>query len=204
MQVLIVEDDSFSQEIVGAILEDQGYDVIYANDGEEAWRIFQTSPVRLVVSDWLMPNMDGLELCRHIRAQDDTDYTYFILITANAGQRDRYFEAMNVGVDDFLSKPLDRSDLEVRIRVAERILKATSRIRSLENVLTICAYTKKVEMPDEGWETIEEFLHKHLGISVSHGISPDHYEKVIKPQLEAMKQARTPPPMNLDPGGRLD
>ena len=100
---------------------------------------------------------------------------------------------MDVGVDDFLSKPMDRTELEIRLKVAERILRATSRIKSLENVLTICTYTKKIEIPEEGWETIEEFLRKHLGITVSHGISPDHYENVIKPQLEKLKKQTNNP-----------
>ena len=75
MQILIVEDDDVSRELVGSILEDQGHEVVYAKDGEEAWRIYRTAPTRLIVSDWLMPNMDGLELCRKLREQDGTDYT---------------------------------------------------------------------------------------------------------------------------------
>jgi len=193
MQILVVEDDPFSRKLITTILKQLGHDLIVAEDGEIAWRLYQTTPTRLVVSDWLMPNMDGLELCKKIRNFEGNDYTYFICLTANAGEKKNYIQAMDVGIDDFLSKPLDRTELEIRLKVAERILKATSRIQSLENVLTICTYTKKIQIPDEGWETIEEFLQKHLGISVSHGISPDHYENVIKPQLEELKkQTRNP------------
>ena len=60
-------------------------------------------------------------------------------------------------------------------------------MKSLENMLTICAYTKKINFPDEGWQTIEEFITRHLGIKVSHGVSPDYYERVIKPELEKLK-----------------
>ncbi len=188
MQILVVEDDHISRKLVTTILKQLGHDLLVAEDGEIAWRLYQTTPVRLVVSDWLMPNMDGLQLCKKIREAEATDYTYFICLTANAAERENYFKAMEVGVDDFLSKPMDRTELEIRLKVAERILRATSRIKSLENVLTICTYTKKIEIPDEGWETIEEFLRKHLGITVSHGIAPDHYENVIKPQLEKLKK----------------
>lgn len=193
MQILVAEDDHISRKLITTILEKLGHDLYVAENGEEAWRMFEMTPVRLVVSDWLMPKMDGLELCRRIRESDAADYVYFILVTANAAERENYYRAMDVGVDDFLGKPLDRGELEIRLRVAERILRATSRIESLESVLTICTYTKKIRIPDEGWETIEEFLHKHLGITVSHGVDPDHYDKVIKPQLEELKkQTRNP------------
>lgn len=189
MNVLIAEDDFISRRLLQTNLEQMGYTVITAEDGEEAWRIFQVQPTRIVVSDWLMPNMDGLELCGKIRGYDSVDYTYFIMLTANVSQEENYFRAMDAGVDDFLSKPLDRTQLQIRLHVAERILQSTSRIRSLENVLTICAYTKKINFPEEGWQTIEEFMDRHLGIKLSHGIDPDHYEKVIKPELDKLKNS---------------
>lgn len=199
MQILVVEDDPVARALITTVLKQLGHELIVAEDGEIAWRLYQTTPVRLVVSDWIMPNLDGLELCRKIRESEETDYTYFICLTANAAQRENYYKAMDVGVDDFLSKPLNRTELEIRLKVAQRILKATSRIQSLENVVTICAYTKKIRLPEEGWETIEEFLHKHLGITVSHGIDPDHYERVIKPQLAQLKrQTRNPVDKSLE------
>ena len=148
--------------------------------------MYQASPTRIVISDWLMPKMDGLGLVERIRSHPKSEYTYIVMLTANVGQRDNYYKAMRAGVDDFLAKPLDRIELTIRLEVAQRILKATSRIQSLENVLTICAYTKKINFPDEGWQTIEEFLRNHLGISVSHGVEPNYYEEVIKPQIEQL------------------
>ncbi len=188
MDVLIAEDDIVSRKLLVNILKDQGHVVTESNNGEDAWNAYKAQPTRLVITDWLMPNMDGLELVRHIRKNDLSDYTYIILLTANVGQRENYFRAMQAGVDDFLTKPLDRIELEIRLKVAERILKASSHIDSLESVLTICAYTKKVNIPDEGWQTIEEFMRNHLGLTVSHGIEPEYYEKEIIPQLEKLKQ----------------
>jgi len=187
MNVLIAEDDVISQNLLKTNLQQMGYHVAVASDGEEAWRIFDTCPTRIVVSDWLMPCLDGLGLLERIRAREDADYTYFIMLTANVGDEQNYVRAMDAGVDDFLSKPLDRAQLKMRLRVAERILQSTSRIKSLENILTICTYTKKVNFPEEGWQTIEEFIQRHLGIQVSHGIDPDYYERVIKPQLDELK-----------------
>lgn len=190
-QILIAEDDHISRKLLRTNLEHMGYPVTAAGDGDEAWRYFDRVPTRVVVSDWLMPGLDGLELCQRIRERPNTDYCYFILLTANISEEGNYELAMEKGVDDFLAKPLDRHQLMMRLRVAERILKSTSRIQSLENVLTICAYTKKINFPEEGWQTIEEFMDRHLGIRLSHGVEPDYYESVIKPQLDELKQTGT-------------
>lgn len=188
MNILIAEDDFISRKLLVNIIEELGHVVTVACDGEEAWQAYQAQPTRLVITDWLMPKMDGLRLVEKIRSHDLCDYTYVILLTANVGQRENYFRAMNSGVDDFLAKPLDRLELEIRLKVAQRILKASSRIASLENIVTICAYTKKIKFPDEGWETIEEFMRKRLGITLSHGIEPEYYDRIIRPQLEELKR----------------
>lgn len=188
MNVLIAEDDVISQNLLKTNLQQMGYQVAVASDGEEAWRIYDTCPTRIVVSDWLMPCLDGLGFLERIRNRPNSDYTYFIMLTANVGDEQNYVRAMDAGVDDFLSKPLDRTQLKMRLRVAERILQSTSRIKSLENMLTICSYTKKINFPEEGWQTIEQFMERHLGVQLSHGIDPDYYERVIKPQLEEIKK----------------
>ncbi len=194
MRILIAEDDFISRRLLVSVLEDLGHEVIAAEDGETAWRLYQRTPTRLVISDWLMPKMDGLQLVKSIRSESrQDDYTYIILLTANVGQKDNYPTAMNAGVDDFLAKPLDRMELSIRLRVAERILSAGSRIQSLENMLTICAYTKRINFPEEGWQTLESFMQNHLGITLSHGVDPEYYERVIKPQIDEMKKTGSIP-----------
>lgn len=188
MNILIAEDDLISRKLLQTNLEQMGYQVTASTDGQEAWDIYDRVPYRIVVSDWLMPSVNGLELCKKIRQRPDTEYTYFILLTANVGEEKNYFEAMESGVDDFLSKPLDRQQLAIRLRVAKRILKDTSRIKSLENIVTMCAYTKKIKMEEESWQNIEEFIEKYLGIKLSHGIHPDYYEQVIVPEIEKLKR----------------
>lgn len=192
MNILIAEDDLISRKLLQSNLEQMGYGVSVAKDGEEAWEMFNTIPYRVVVSDWLMPKINGLDLCHRVRERPDTDYTYFILLTANTGSEQNYLEAMDAGVDDFLSKPLDRQQLQIRLRVAERILKFTSRIQSLENIVTICAYTKQIKMPDEDWKSVEQFIDEHLGIKLSHGIHPDYYQRVIQPEIEKLKRQNSP------------
>lgn len=188
MRILVAEDDDLSRRLLDKHLRRLGYETNLATDGVEAWRLLQETLPRIIVTDWLMPGMDGLELTRRLRSRPNSDYTYVILLTANVAQEGALDTAIAAGVDDFLAKPLDRHQLEIRLRVAERIVKAASRIRSLETMLTVCAYTKQINHPEEGWQSLEVFLEKHLGVKASHGIAPDYYESVIVPELKRLSE----------------
>lgn len=119
--VLIVEDDPISAMVLRRALENRGFAVTAAIDGEEALEILNRKAFRIVISDWMMPRMDGLELCRRIRSSGRSRYTYIILLTAKC-QKEERSEGLNAGVDDYLLKPMDPMELEARIRVATRIL----------------------------------------------------------------------------------
>jgi two-component system, cell cycle response regulator len=121
MKVLIAEDDRDSRELLAWILEKLGYQVVATTNGKEAWDAFRKSRFRLVISDVLMPEIDGLELCRRIRKHKQSKYTYIIMITALIGKKD-YLEGMDAGADDFVTKPFDPDELKARLRVAERII----------------------------------------------------------------------------------
>lgn len=121
MRVLIVEDDPMSALVLRRTLEILGHTTIAASDGLEAWELIQHDDIRLVVSDWMMPRMDGLELCRRIRARRDRVYTYVVVVTAKRQRKDR-IEALQAGADDLLSKPFDQGELLARTQVAQRIL----------------------------------------------------------------------------------
>ena len=133
MKVLIAEDDRDSLELLRWLLEKVGYDVVATVDGQQAWDVFRKSEFRLVITDLLMPNMDGLALCRHIREHKQDRYTYIILLTALIGKKD-YLEGMDAGADDFMTKPFDPDELKARLRVAERILSLQERVVELEKV----------------------------------------------------------------------
>src|SRR5437763_3733180 len=96
MRILIAEDDATSRLLLDATLRRLGHEVVVTRTGLEAWTAFQTEPVHLVISDWMMPDMDGLELCRRIRASGRSRYTYILLLTALSG-RGRYLEGMAAG-----------------------------------------------------------------------------------------------------------
>jgi DNA-binding response OmpR family regulator len=134
LKILAVEDDSVARAVLQAALRRLGHEVIVADTGEAAWELLQSEGVRVVVSDWMMPGIDGLELCRRVGARDTADYVYFILLTARDATSENQTAAADAGVDDFLSKPLDFPELWMRVRVAERILRYTTQVRQLEEL----------------------------------------------------------------------
>jgi DNA-binding response OmpR family regulator len=121
MKVLIAEDDRDSRELLSWLLEKLGYQVVATTNGKEAWEAFRKRRFRIVISDVLMPEIDGLELCRRIRSLKLSKYTYIIMITALIGKKD-YLEGMEAGADDFVTKPFEPDELKARLRVAERII----------------------------------------------------------------------------------
>jgi signal transduction histidine kinase len=121
MKVLIAEDDPISRALLLGHLQKWGHDVTAATTGGEAWRLFEAGSYPLVVSDWMMPEMDGPELVRRIRACPRPGYVYVILLTARAQKAD-VVVGMEAGADDFVTKPFDREELRVRLRAGERIV----------------------------------------------------------------------------------
>jgi diguanylate cyclase (GGDEF)-like protein len=122
MKILIVEDDLVSRRLLRKMLEQWGYEVTSAKNGRDAWEIYQNDEFKYVVADWMMPVMDGLELCRKIRATNNKGYVYFILLTSKDKKAD-LIEGLEAGADDYVIKPFDREELKVRTRAGERILK---------------------------------------------------------------------------------
>lgn len=133
MKILIAEDDPISRRILEANLLEWGYEVVVASDGGEAWEIIQQpeSP-NLIISDWMMPRMDGLALCREIRNMEKSEYIYFIILTAKGEKKD-IIKGLEAGADDFLTKPFNQQELKYRTRIGERIINLESRIMELAN-----------------------------------------------------------------------
>jgi two-component system cell cycle response regulator len=120
MRILIAEDDGVSRRILQGHLTGAGHEVVAAADGEEAWALFVDTPdVDVIISDWHMPRLDGLDLCRRLRAYQRDDYTYFLFLTALG--EGRLVEGIDAGADDYLVKPLDADDLTARLKSAARV-----------------------------------------------------------------------------------
>jgi putative two-component system response regulator len=126
MKILAVDDDSIALEMLEQALVQSGHEPLLASDGAEAVQILRKEPVNMVISDWMMPNMNGLELCKWIRSQSFPGYVFVILLTARQETAD-VVNGLSAGADEFLVKPFDVAELTVRIRTGQRILSLETR-----------------------------------------------------------------------------
>ncbi len=133
-----------------------------------------------------MPRMDGPSLCRKIREVGHPDYTYVIILTA-LDRKTGYTEGMNAGADDFVTKPADMIELNLRLRVAERVVHLQREVRQLEGLLPICPKCKQIRAGESRWEPVESYITKRSVAQFSHGICPDCYASIVQPQLAALK-----------------
>ena len=151
MKVLIADDDPVSRRLLQTYLERWGHEVTAAADGEQAWALFEEGAFAIVVTDWMMPGIDGVELIRRIRAaapkEDRPPYVYAILLTARSEKED-LVRGMEAGADDFVSKPFDRDELRVRLREGERIIQLEydlqSQNRALQEAQAALAETERL------------------------------------------------------------
>lgn len=191
MNALVVEDDPIARAVLEATLRKLGHEPTAALDGEAAWELLGRQPFRLIISDWMMPRMDGLELCRRVRARGG-EYVSFILLTGQTATVQNRTAAVEAGVDDFLSKPVNVDELWMRLHVAARILEFTRQVRQLQEFLPICSYCKKIREDQNYWGRVEDYINSHTGAKLSHSICPDCYTRVVIPE---MKAAGITPPM---------
>ena len=152
MKVLIIEDDPVSRRLLEILLGKWGYDVVATSDGRKAWEMFERPEApSLVISDWMMPDMDGLELCSKIREMKGSNYVYFIILTSNV-KREDVIRGLESGADDYVTKPFDQEELRYRLRTGERIIKLEHRNRqlattdSLTGVLNRRAFMERLEI----------------------------------------------------------
>jgi len=186
MRILLAEDDAVAGQTLTAILTAQGHDVTPAANGAEAWGLWQITRPRIIVSDWLMPEMDGIELCRRIRNRPPGPYTYFMMQTVRTGLGN-ILEAMLAGVDDFITKPIIPEEFIARLNVAERILGLREELMTLEGLLAMCSYCKRIRDTNGAWSSLERYVEARSGARFSHGVCEDCYEKHLRPEIEGTK-----------------
>ncbi len=188
LKVHIVEDDPSTRRLLENLTNLLGYDTASYDNGDEAWDTFAVEDPKIVISDWKIPGKDGLELCRRLRQMQSETYTYFILVTAQRRSRGNLELALEAGVDDFLKKPIGSDEIWNRLRVAERILSFNRQVKTLESLIPICAYCKKVRNETDLWEQIEQYVNERTGADFTHSICPPCLEKHVRPQMEAYKR----------------
>jgi DNA-binding response OmpR family regulator len=204
MRILIAEDDLVSQRMLEATLGRWGHEVVVTGDGDAAWEALQSEGApRLAILDWMMPGLDGAEICRRVRAAGASPPPYLILLTARGSQTD-VVAGLNAGADDYVTKPFDRDELRARVQAGTRIVElqhelagrvreledAMSRVKLLQGLLPICSYCKRVRKDEDYWQQVESYVSEHSEARFSHGICPPCYEKVVKPQLSGLAGGR--------------
>lgn len=140
MRILIADDDLGSRMVAEAAVVALGHDCVLASDGNAAWRQFEDLRPDVLVTDWMMPGFDGLELCRSIRGGSQDHYTYIIVVTSRTASAD-ILAAMEAGADDFVTKPLDSLNLQARLFAAQRVTSLHFQLRQYRNELAVLAHT---------------------------------------------------------------
>jgi sigma-B regulation protein RsbU (phosphoserine phosphatase) len=194
LDVLVAEDEPVSRHLLEKSLRQWGYHPIVCPDGLEALGLLRSANApRIAVLDWVMPGMDGVDICRAIRDNATATQPYLILLTARVRPED-IVEGLRAGADDYITKPVDREEFEARLQVASRIVglqqrlsdrvseleEALTRVRQLHGLLPICAYCKRIRDDQNYWNQVETYIAEHTDVQFSHGICPSCFERVMK------------------------
>jgi DNA-binding response OmpR family regulator len=200
VNILVAEDDRVARRMLETILTEWGYQVTTVGDGLAALQeLSRPDAPQLAILDWVMPGIDGREVCRRIRAEPNPRPFYLIMLTVK-GSREDVIAGLCAGADDYIAKPFDPGELEARLQVGRRMLglqrslaarvhqleEALLQVKQLRGLLPICMYCKKIRDEENYWEQVEAYLAAHSGAKFSHSICPHCYESIVKPELRAL------------------
>jgi phosphoserine phosphatase RsbU/P len=206
MRILVADDDRASRRLVEHLLGESGHEVEVADDGLAAWAALQRPDgPRLGVLDWVMPGLDGPEVCRRAREELRDASPYLILLTARESALDTV-TGLRSGADDYVCKPFDSEELCARVQVGCRVLDlqrslaervreleaALAQVRQLRGLLPICCYCKKIRDDQNYWQQVEKYLGDHSEVRFSHGICPDCWALHVEPQMKELGQPKPP------------
>jgi sigma-B regulation protein RsbU (phosphoserine phosphatase) len=198
MKVLVAEDDVTSRSMLQAVICRWGFEVVAVEDGAQAWtRLQKPDGPRLALLDWMMPDMDGLEVCRRVRKAAQPDPPYIIMLTSRVSKGD-IVTGLEAGANDYISKPYHPEELKARLGVGRRVVElqlalaervkqleaALSHVQTLQGILPICSYCHKIRNDKESWERMENYIVKHSAAKFTHGICPD----CMQQQLAQLKK----------------
>jgi CheY-like chemotaxis protein len=185
IRALIADDDRVGATLLSKTMAAWNFDTRVAHDGEAAWTLIHAHAPQVAIVDWMMPGLDGPDLCRRIRRDAATAHLYVILLTARDSRED-LLAGLNAGADDYLVKPFDHEELLARLRVGVRVVTlqerlaervaaletAVSTVKRLEGLIPICSYCKRIRSESDDWEQLESYISEHSNAQFSHGICP--------------------------------
>jgi CheY-like chemotaxis protein len=189
--VLVADDEPLSRQLVASLLRSSGFSVVVAETGKRALDILLAPCApRVAILDWMMPGLDGIEICKTLRSRPDLPYTYIILLTAKEA-RESVVQGLGAGADDFLTKPSDPEELRSRVRTGERILRlqlaletnlselrdAIAHVKTLQGLLPICMHCKSIRDDSNTWHRIEAYIEKNSEVLFTHSLCKDCLKK---------------------------
>jgi DNA-binding response OmpR family regulator len=203
MRILIAEDEPISRHALEAALVEWGHNVLVTCDGIEAWQALQSKDApNLVILDWIMPGMSGVEVCQRVRETSSAQPAYIIMLTVRDQQED-IVAGLRAGADDYITKPFNRAELHARVQAGGRILElqtnlanrvreledALSQIKRLQGLLPICCYCKKIRDDQDYWQQVECYITEHSEVQFTHCICPECYEKIAESGFQKLNRA---------------
>lgn len=202
MKVLAADDDRICCTLLDDLLQRWGYETVLAHNGNEAWDILQDdNPPSLAILDWIMPGMDGTEVCRKARDTERLKGIHLIILTAK-GHRDDIVAGLQAGANDYITKPFNKEELRIRLEVGRRVVELQSElavrvreledclahIKTLQGIVPICSYCKKIRDDQSYWQQVESYISKYTNVQFSHGVCPECWEKHMQPQLDRLRK----------------
>lgn len=201
MKILIADDGLTIRRLLESYLTQWGYDVVSVSDGDQAWELLKLPDTpRLVILDWLMPGLDGIEVCRKVRRLEHGKLLHIIFFTSLSAKGNSII-ALNAGADDFMAKDFDMDEFCARVKVGERSVDlkselagrvrelehAISHIKRLQGILPICMHCGKVRDEQEVWQKLEEYVMENSEAEISHGLCPDCLTKHYPEYFDNLK-----------------
>lgn len=184
MKVLIADDEYVTRLMLDAALREQGCEPIEAVNGRSAWDAVEREEPQIVISDWVMPELTGIDLCQRIRAQS-ARYVYFILLTNRAPTRLNRETALQAGVDDFLVKPINPDELAMRLQVARRLIGFAEQAGRIERPLPSCRRCRRVASAEGEWCAMEALVPEGEPVAFSYTLCPECAEERERVRLAA-------------------
>jgi len=202
MKILIAEDNLTHQLMLKHVFSELGYDPVVTGDGRAACEIMlKPDAPKLAIIDWQMPGMEGVEVCRQIREEKFYEPAYLIILTSRDKPED-IVKGLKSGANDYMVKPYNVEELQVRIGVGRRFVElqtmltgrikeleaAQAQIKTLQGIIPICTYCKKIRDDKQYWQQVETFVADHSQAHFSHAVCPDCYKKHVQPMLDLQKK----------------
>jgi DNA-binding response OmpR family regulator len=202
MKVLIADDHRENRALLQALLKGEHYETVEARNGEEALaELAQTTEPMVALLDWQMPKIEGPDVCKAARLLPNPPPMFLFLVTVR-DSKDDIVAGLRSGANDYIIKPFHKDEMLARVKIGAQMVQlqqslldrvrelaeALARVKQLSGLLPICGFCKKVRNDRDYWQQVEEYISIHSEVKFSHGVCPDCYENLLKPQLEQMRR----------------